>query len=110
MMRIRDQVASCRLKVAGSKPEYASQHPRGRGHTLRRSQFKERNYTLFQLAFGKSEHFIQRRSLAHIELSGGHPSQCRKMRAAAELLAKLVGDGADVGSFSASEPKLTERL
>ena len=76
-----------------------------------RRQFQKWNHAFLQFGSATvSEHVFERHRVGHIEFAGITPAQSREVRAAAELLAELVGDAADVGALGAGHAKRADRL
>ena len=73
-------------------------------------QFQERNHALLQFARRELQHVLQRLALATSNLPETHAAQRGEVRAAAEFLAQLVREAADVGALGAGDAELAERL
>ena len=69
----------------------------------RGGQFQKRNHALFQFRCRQPQHGIQRHGVGHVEFAGDAAAQRGQVRAAAEFLAEIVGEAADVGALGAGE-------
>ncbi len=80
------------------------------GRRIRAASFKNGNHFLFQFCRRQIHHVIELGRVGHVEFSGNAPAQRGQVRAAAELLAEVVREAADVGALGAGDAKFAERL
>src|SRR5690606_30614511 len=79
-----------------------SQRDTGRG-------FMHGNQPLLDLGQAQAHDLVKRERLRNVEPVRGRAAQRREMRAAAELLAEVVRDGAHVGALAATQPEIDPR-
>src|ERR1019366_6662400 len=88
---------------------YPSIHSSTNPKSSCRRQLQKWNHPFLQFRRRQIQNRVQRRRIRHVKLAGNAAPQRRQMRAAAEFLAEIVRDAANISALGAGDFDLAER-